>query len=224
MAATLSFCSLCACKHEPAHFHSDLKRNYFRCSECYLIQIPPAQRLSQEAEKSEYDKHQNSPEDPGYRKFLSRLFNPLNERLKAGGHGLDFGCGSGPTLSIMFEEVGHKMSLFDPFYAPEKQIFQMRYDFITASEVVEHLHSPAKELQRLWSILNPGGWLGIMTKLALEQAAFSRWHYKNDPTHVCFFSDNTMRWLARKWQTNYVKIGADVALFQKPLSLKNEAL
>lgn len=168
-------------------------------------------------EQAEYDKHQNSPDDLGYRKFLSRLFTPLHTRLKPASHGLDFGCGPGPTLSLMFKEAGHRMSLYDPIYAPDTLTLKGPYDLITASEVVEHLHDPATELDRLWSILKPGGWLGIMTKLALDKDAFSRWHYKNDPTHVCFFSDQTMVWLAEQWQTKVLLIGNDVLLFQKPL-------
>jgi len=183
-----------------------------------MIHVPPSLFLSPEAERAEYDKHQNSPHDAGYRKFLSRIFTPLSMRLEPGSHGLDFGSGPGPTLSLMFEEAGHRMSLFDPFYAPGKEVLTSQYDFITASEVVEHLHDPAAELTLLWSILKPGGWLGIMTKLALNKEAFSSWHYKNDPTHVCFFSNTTMNWLAKQWQAQLMKIGKDVLLFQKPLS------
>jgi len=179
--------------------------------------VPPLQLLSPEAERAEYDKHQNSPNDAGYRKFLSRLFIPLNTRLSPGSHGLDFGSGPGPTLSLMFEEAGHRMSLFDPFYAPKKNTLNRQYDFITASEVVEHLHDPKTELALLWAILKPGGWLGIMTKLVLDRASFSNWHYKNDPTHVCFYSIKTMEWLAGQWQVKLLPIGKDVLLFQKPL-------
>ena len=217
METILLRCPLCADSVGSSHFHSDHHRDYYRCPCCCLVHVPPSQLLSPAAERAEYDKHQNSPDDPGYRKFLGRLFNPLTIRLRPASHGLDFGSGPGPTLSLMFEETGHQMSLFDPFYAPEKYALTGQYDFITASEVVEHLHDPATELALLWSILKPGGWLGIMTKLALDRAAFSRWHYKSDPTHVCFFSIKTMDWLARQWQTKLLQIGKDVLLFQKTL-------
>ncbi len=217
METTLLTCPLCADKKGSSHFHSDRQRDYYRCSHCHLIHVPHSQLLCLDAERAEYDKHQNSHGDAGYRKFLSRLFVPLNTRINPASKGLDFGSGPGPTLSLMFEEAGHKMSLFDPFYAPDKNVLNGHYDFITASEVVEHLHNPAKELGLLWSILKPGGWLGIMTKLALDRDAFSRWHYKSDPTHVCFFSSTTMDWLARQWQTAIVQIGKDVHLFQKTL-------
>ncbi len=210
-------CPLCGESKGNDFFHTDSHRDYYRCRKCQLIHVPPSQHLSPEAEKAEYDKHQNSPDDAGYRKFLSRLFVPLNSGLQPGSHGLDFGSGPGPTLSIMFEEAGHQVNLFDPFYAPDPQVLVTQYDFITATEVVEHLHDPAAELARLWSILKPGGWLGIMTKLALDEAAFSRWHYKNDLTHVCFFSTQTMGWLADHWQADLQQVGSDVFLFQKLL-------
>ena len=79
------------------------------------------------------------------------------------------------------------MKLYDLFYAPDTQFLQRQYDFIAASEVVEHLHHPRRELERLWSCLKPNGVLGIMTKRVIDQAAFSHWYYKSDLTHVCFF-------------------------------------
>ncbi|MCD6396757.1 MAG: class I SAM-dependent methyltransferase [Spirochaetaceae bacterium] len=207
-------CPLCLSKGN-VFFYSDSFRDYYRCSKCNLIHVPPSTYLSKESELAEYNKHQNSPEDTGYRKFLSRLFNPVNSRLSPGSRGLDFGSGPGPTLSVLFEEAGYSMDLYDPFYVPDKNVYKQQYDFITVSEVVEHLHNPAGELDQLWSILKPGGWLGVMTKLALDKEAFSNWHYKSDPTHVCFFSKGTMNWLAGKWTTEALYFGNDVVLFQK---------
>ena len=208
-------CPLCKTIESSMLFHRDNRREYYRCNICGLSFVPPSQLPSEEFEKAEYDKHQNSPDDPGYRKFLSRLFFPLQTRINANSHGLDFGSGPGPALSVMFEEAGHKMSLYDPFYTPDTAKLTRKYDFITASEVVEHLHNPEKDLTLLWSLLKSGGWLGIMTKLALDKTAFSKWHYKNDPTHVCFFSKQTIEWLAKKWQAEFFLIGKDVILFQK---------
>ncbi len=216
MEKTPLSCPLCLSKQSSQLFYRDKRRDYFRCSVCNLIHIPPVQRPSRKAEHQEYDKHQNSPEDAGYRKFLSRLFIPVNKRIFINSHGLDFGSGPGPVLSLMFEEAGHGMSIYDPFYAPNRGVFNVPYDFITASEVVEHLHDPAESLALLWSLLLPGGWLGIMTKLALDKKAFSTWHYKEDPTHVCFFSKTTMEWQAAQWQTEPLFVADDVCLFRKP--------
>ena len=45
-----------------------------------------------------------------YRKFLSRMFKPMMERIEPDSYGLDFGSGPGPTLNLMFEEEGHTVS------------------------------------------------------------------------------------------------------------------
>jgi len=204
------------CKTENAEpFFEDNRRSYFRCRECELTFVPPSQHLSAAAEKAEYDLHQNFPDDPGYRQFLSRIFEPMQARLAPNSHGLDFGSGPGPTLSVMFEEAGHTVALYDVFYAKNPPVFEQQYDFITATEVVEHLHQPQQELDRLWSCLRPGGPLGIMTKLALNRDAFSRWHYKNDLTHICFFSKQTFQWLAHRWQAEVTFVAKDVILFLK---------
>jgi hypothetical protein len=171
--------------------------------------------LSSAAEKARYDTHQNSPGDQRYRQFLSRLFNPINERLTPGSHGLDFGSGPGPTLSVMFEEIGHSMAIYDYFYAREPSVLERQYDFITATEVLEHLHNPREELDRLWSLLKTGGWLGIMTQILQDQKAFARWYYKNDPTHICFFSRPTFEWLAVYLRAEIIYANKDVVLFSK---------
>jgi len=44
--------------------------------------------------------------DPRYRRFLARLAEPLIAHLPKGARGLDFGCGPGPTLSLMLREAG----------------------------------------------------------------------------------------------------------------------
>lgn len=171
--------------------------------------------MPRETERAEYDLHQNSPTDPGYRKFLGRLFHPLRERLSPGARGLDFGCGPGPALSVMFAEAGHPMAVYDPFYAPDRSVIDQSYDFITASEVVEHLHRPGEELGRLWSCLKPGGILGLMTQMVIDREAFARWRYRDDMTHVCFFSRETFAWLADRWRAEIIFPQKDVALLCK---------
>jgi hypothetical protein len=116
----------------------------------------------------------------------------------------------------MLRRGGFEVSLYDVFYQPEESVLTGQYDFICATEVVEHLHRPGPELQRLWPLLAAGGWLGIMTKLVRDRAAFATWHYKNDPTHVCFFSQQTWRWWARQQGASVEFIGADVILLGKP--------
>ncbi|MCP4421096.1 MAG: class I SAM-dependent methyltransferase [Chloroflexi bacterium] len=210
----MQICPLCI-SDDCVLFFEDDKRPFYHCPICSLVFVPQTHFLSASAEKAEYDLHQNSPTDLGYRRFLSRLFLPMQERLAPNSLGLDFGSGPGPTLSLMFKEVGQRMEIYDPFYAPETAVFNNTYDFITATEVVEHLHKPKKELYQLWSLLKPSGTLGIMTKLMINQEAFAKWHYKNDLTHVCFFSQKTFIWLATQWQAELTFLHNDVILLQK---------
>lgn len=208
-------CPLCR-THTNRWYFEDDKRSYKRCDCCNLVFVPAAYHVSSEREKAEYDLHQNNPQDPGYRRFLSRLMTPMAAKVPSPANGLDFGCGPGPTLSLMFAEAGYSMEIYDKFYANDQRVLCRRYDFITCTEVVEHLSHPGQTLAALYALLNAGGWLGIMTKLAQDQAAFAKWHYKNDVTHIAFFSRDTFSWLARHWGCYLEFVGKDVIFLQKP--------
>ena len=118
---------------------------------------PP--HLTAEEEGARYALHENNPNDPRYRKFLSKLVDPLLDRLPPGSVGLDFGCGplfgdcDAPAVAAMLRDAGHSVSLFDPNFAPDRAALTRTYDFITATEVVEHLHHPADEFDRLDGLL-----------------------------------------------------------------------
>lgn len=208
-------CPLCAA---PAHWLlDDRKRSYWQCEKCLMVHVPKRWQLSAEQEKAEYDRHENHPDDPGYRRFLSRLAEPLLQRLPAASSGLDFGCGPGPALAVMLREHGHQVALHDLYYHPNPAALRQQWDFITATEVVEHLAAPREVLEQLWQCLKPGGWLGLMTKRVSNPEAFRTWHYKSDPTHISFFSEQSFRWLATRWQAELEVIGADVVLLRKPM-------
>ena len=212
-------CPLCGAR-AIVFYHRDRVRDYLNCQICNLVFVPPAQQLSAKDEKAYYDLHDNRTDDPGYRRFLGRLFRPLNQRLAANSRGLDFGCGPGPALAHMFEDAGHSLALYDPYYTPDKSVLAAPYDFITLSEVAEHLARPGKELDRLWACLTPGGWLGIMTKRVRDPEAFRTWHYITDPTHIAYFSDATFAWLCARWSAEgtpatLTVVGPDVVLVEK---------
>jgi len=193
----------------------DKTRSYYFCPNCRMIYVPAQDLPSLKEEKACYDEHQNDPLDQGYRKFLSRMFEAMLKRIKKGEQGLDFGSGPGPTLSLMFEEAGFAMKIYDPLYADNPAVLEKRYSFITATEVVEHLHQPKAVLDKLWAILKEGGTLGIMTKISTGMEVFPAWHYKNDATHVCFFARESFKWLANEWQAQLEFVGSDVILIRK---------
>ena len=204
------------CRHtKTGPFHRDDKRSYLLCQNCTLVFVPEHSRLSREEEKAIYDLHENRVDDAGYRRFLSRLSTPLLERLDRSSRGLDFGCGPGPALKVLAEEHGHKVDLYDPYYFDDRAVFRNRYDFITATEVVEHLRRPGRDFDSLFRLLKPGGWLGIMTKLVRNREAFGSWHYIRDPTHICFYSRSTFEHIARYFRADLNFVGNDVILLRK---------
>lgn len=167
-------------------------------------------------ERATYDLHENQTHDPGYRRFLGRLLGPLLPRLDAGMHGLDYGCGPGPALAAMLRDEGMPMSLYDPIYEPDTDCLERRYDFITCTEVAEHLHQPAQTFALLRDLLVPGGWLAVMTCFQTEDARFEHWHYRRDPTHVVFYREETFDWLARNHDWQLVIPAKDIALLRRP--------
>ncbi|XOZ33783.1 class I SAM-dependent methyltransferase [Halomonadaceae bacterium KBTZ08] len=193
------------------------ERGYWRCRRCEATFLDPSQRPDRQTEKAEYDQHDNEVADPGYRRFLARLSEALTPRLMPGDRVLDFGCGPGPALVAMLRESGFAAHGYDPFYAPDEALLQGRYEGITCTEVVEHLHAPARTFQLLDQLLLPGGWLGVMTCFQTDDERFAHWHYRRDPTHVVFYRESTLHWVAARFGWHCEVPRKDVALMYKPL-------
>lgn len=208
-------CPLCG-QPESQFYFADKRRPYYQCQRCALVFVPESHHLDAQAEKAHYDLHENDPLDAGYRRFLSRTAEPLLQRLAPHSQGLDFGCGPGPALAMMLGEAGHQVALYDLYFHPDRSVLTHSYDFVTATEVIEHLYQPAMIWQQWLNLVKPGGWLAVMTKLVIDAEAFASWHYKNDVTHVCFYSRATFEYLAQRDNLHVEFIGSDVILLRKP--------
>lgn len=197
-------------------FHRDNLREYLRCAGCDLVFVPPEYHLSAEEERARYDQHNNDPRDPGYRAFLSRLAVPLAGVLEPGSVGLDFGCGPGPALSSILGEMGFTVHDYDPMYRDDPRLLERTYDFVAATETVEHFARPAEEFALMRDLVRAGGWLGVMTAMT-DGADFGSWHYRRDPTHVSFFSRETFRWIAERFAFGEVRFReGGVVLLRRP--------
>jgi len=191
--------------------------SYWRCSACQATFLDPAQRLTSDEEHARYRQHRNDPADGNYRLFLSKLADPLLQRLSPQRKGLDYGCGPGPALACMLGEAGHRVSLFDPLFFPDPKPLEDRYHFITCTETIEHFHRPAEEFARFDRMLQPGGWLALMTSFQTDDDRFASWHYRRDPTHVVFYREATLRHIASRFGWSCEIPRQDVALMQKQL-------
>ncbi|MFP1677486.1 class I SAM-dependent methyltransferase [Alloalcanivorax sp. C16-2] len=206
----------CLCGHPHTTLFATVEgRRYLRCGACRLTFLSRAQLPDRAEEKRQYDLHRNDPDDAGYRRFLGQLAEPLMERLPARARGLDFGCGPGPALARMLEEAGFAMRVWDPIYADQPDALAGPYDFVTCTEVLEHLHQPAREWARFQTLVAPGGWLGVMTRFLTDDGHFPRWHYRRDPTHVCFWQPHTFRWLANRDGWDVVHLANPVVLLRR---------
>ena len=192
------------------------ERRYFRCPVCALIHLDAAQRPTFAEERARYELHRNEASDPGYTRFLRELADPMIERLQPGARGLDFGCGPTPVLASMFAGAGFPCASYDPCFAPDRDVLGARYDFVACSEVIEHVHDPADVFDRFGRLLAGGGMLGVMTRFHRDAVPFETWWYRRDLTHVCFYAEPTMRWIAGhyRWTVEFPR--ENVALFTVP--------
>lgn len=207
-------CPLCHSENTSFYYEGEA-REYHSCSKCGLVFVPRVFFITYEAEKAKYDKHTNFPDDLVYQDYLKQIMGPVLNRISEGACGLDFGSGPGPTLSKMFESRGFQTDIYDAFYAPNEDVFSKTYDFVTACEVVEHLHNPQIELDRLFNLLKPDGVLAIKTQFLPLKDEFSDWYYKRDLTHVCFFSEQSFKFLADSWKVEMVFYKPNVVVFIK---------
>lgn len=213
--AILVDCPVCRAPSS-RHFIQIDRRDYWRCARCEATFLDPSQRLAAAEECAHYRHHQNDPNDPRYRRFLAKLADPLLAKLPPGMTGLDYGCGPGPALAAMLQEVGHRMALYDPFFQPDPAPLDATYDFITCTETTEHFHHPADEFDRFDRMLRAGGWLGIMTCFQTDDARFADWHYRRDPTHVVFYREATFGLIASAYGWSCEIPVKDVVLMRKP--------
>ncbi|OQY39684.1 MAG: hypothetical protein B6229_03180 [Spirochaetaceae bacterium 4572_7] len=196
-------------------FIEHLRREYYRCNKCLLITVPKEYHLSPTDEKNRYDQHTNSSADLGYTKFLKRIVNPIIENTQENDMGLDFGCGHSPILKGIFEQQNRFLNEYDIYYRDDKSVFTKKWDFIISTEVAEHLTEPFKVIKQLWNMLKPEGVLGIMTNLYNPDTEFASWYYKGDPTHIQFFSKETMEWIGNNLNATIEIIENDIIILKK---------
>lgn len=189
------------CHKEAEWFLQSRQRDFFLCAECGYIGVPPAQHLPEDLEISRYLEHDNNLANEGYVRMFEEKLDLIARHCPGADTVLDFGCGYEPVLKTLLERRGYRARVYDRYFFPDWDPAR-RFDLVISTETFEHLHQPAAAVDRVLTVLNPGGHLAVMTRLYPERegrpdrAAFADWYYKNDPTHIGFFSLRTFAWIA----------------------------
>lgn len=170
-----------------------------KCSWCQSVFRCPEFFMSLGKEKARYEEHNNDIKNTGYQKFVTPIVdevlkNHINQEVW-----LDFWAGTWPVISHLLWQKWFNLCLYDPFFHNEPKLLLQKYDFIIACEVIEHFHNPKKEFELLHSLLRPNGKLYIMTDLYSPEIDFSNWYYKNDKTHVFFYTEQAFKWIQDNW-------------------------
>jgi cyclopropane fatty-acyl-phospholipid synthase-like methyltransferase len=151
---------------------------FYKCKTCELVKrypMPSPERLTQIYANHYSDENiknddtcQSSNEFAvqNYARFIA------SELLPATGMHLDYGCGEGKLVlelqalgiaSVGFDEFHVPSNSENAFYSDYEMIEASKYDLITLIEVIEHFDELDFHLQRVFSLLKPGGILFVTT-------------------------------------------------------------
>lgn len=197
-------CTLCDSK-----LTDRVGQKYFACGTCDAKLMDRKFWSSKKQEKKHYESHNNDINDLRYQKFTSPISNYVLKNFTTDSLGLDFGSGTGPVISKVLKDSGYQIFQYDPFFAVDPAALQNQYDFIVSCEVIEHFYNPNKEFETLKKLLKPNGKLICMTLLYKEGIDFENWYYKNDPTHVFFYSEKTVDFIRNKFNFESFELFGD---------------
>lgn len=212
-------CPLCG--SPSARFAAGEDRSYRHCPCCGLIFVPRAFFISREEEVRRYLEHNNSLDNAGYVAMFEKKIALLDTACPRAATVLDYGCGYEPVLKILLERRGYRADVYDENFFPGNPP-RPAYDLVISTETFEHFKTPAKEIEKILSLLAPAGHLAVMTRFYPANADgplredFERWYYKRDPTHIVFYSAKTFSWMARHFGLGIVyNNGEDFVVLQK---------
>lgn len=182
-----------------------IEKNYYYCGNCEVIFVDQEEILSPAEEIKRYRMHDNTHDNKGYvnmfRKFITEVIKPYQGKINSV---LDFGCGPGPVLADMLEDMGFKVDIYDPYFYKQKIYQGKKYDLITSTEVFEHLKDPVSIIETLITHLKEGGYLAVMTSYHPGPEDLKEWYYIWDPTHIIFYNSTTVRWIADYFKLDLV--------------------
>ena len=206
-------CSLCSVRNPISKIVN--QKEYLQCLNCKAIFLSPSHYLDPQSEKARYEHHNNDVNDPDYQKFVQPIVDQVLVNHDSDSTGLDYGCGTGPVITSELSKKGISLQLYDLYFRPDEAVFYQTYDFIVCCEVMEHFQQPFEEFKRLHSLLNPGGKLYCKTSLYRTNIDFEDWYYKDDPTHVTFYTTKSLDYLKERLGFSGLRILPEVIILTR---------
>jgi SAM-dependent methyltransferase len=129
--------------------------------------------------------------------------NPLTSEVRW----LDYGCGNGGLVRYVRSSNACDISGYDEGWIVEKAVESgipvtrhkeslnsaMKFDIITAIEVLEHVEDPISVLREIRSIMRPGGLFFFTTRDSLPyRKNLLNWTYFRPDIHVSFYGSKNM--------------------------------
>jgi SAM-dependent methyltransferase len=196
----ITLCPLCLNRSAFSQMNGPDKRMFLCCDKCKLVFTTTNFMPTRKEEEKRNKQNNNGIQNPTYLAFLNQAIEPALPLLTKYMKGLDYSCGQVPALSVLLEKQDLKCENYDAQYFPEMP--EGSFDFIFATGCFESFLLPARELQTIKNLLNPGGFLIILTEKWTKPEVFSRWSYAKDNSRVSFFHAETFRFIAKKYKMN----------------------
>jgi hypothetical protein len=206
------------CESDKTQLKTANLRDYHWCLDCGFVSMNHKSRINLANESERYLEHKNKSGDLGYRASVQELVDQILKNENTDDKGLDYGCGEDSAVVALLQEQKLDVDLYDPLFYPNANIGLKSFDYVVASEVVEHFREPLTEWQKMSSLVKAKGRLYVQT-LSLEKIKtpdeFARWYYARDLTHFSFYSELSMKILAKKIGLPMIYSSQKVFVFQK---------
>lgn len=225
-----AFCGSISCRSGIAG-----DRQYHACASCGGIFLDRSLLLAPENERQRYLLHENTLENNSYREYLGHFIDaimnfPAISKVNSKNWKIfDYGSGPEPSLVKLLREKGFDARGWDPYFASDTEAFPEGADLVTCLEVVEHFANPREDFALAAAYLRFGGFFAIGTHLlddgflndtpdcgsALSER-FISWWYRQDPTHISFYSRKALCLVAKEAGLSWIGTAAPhVYLFRK---------
>lgn len=187
----------------------NIQKKYYFCNDCHSAFLSEDDFVSEEKEIERYSLHNNDLTDNGYKTYLEKFYQKIIEFTGNKGNYLDYGSGPNPCLVQLIREDKQfnefeVIDAWDLFYTPNFIPKKQNYDVISCLEVAEHFKNPIEDLSNIYSLLKKQGKLILQTQFIncdnFQDFTnfFIKWWYKEDCTHVLFYSKKGIELCAKE--------------------------